>query len=285
MGHSPPFSCGLEDSKPTIFQLMAALVACSKWLLLMPSQSLLLRSLFEAKKLPIGAYFEYSLLIYTKIIILWFHLVRQWLFPLFSPPCFGSTLLLSLALSTLDREYLTEHVSSRHVNERLLISSVAQSCPPLQPYGLQHAKPLCPSPSPRACSNSCPLSQCWHPNISFSVIPFFSHLQSFPALGSFPISQFFASGGQSIGVSASASVLPMNIQDWFPLGWTGWISLLSKGLSRVFWHHHSKASILWCSALFIVQLSHPYMSTEKTITLTRWTFVSKVMSLLFNRLS
>ena len=91
----------------------------------------------------------------------------------------------------------------------------------------------CPSPSPRACSNSCPLSRWCHPTISSSVVPF-SCLQSFPASGSFPVSQLFTSGGQNIGVSASASVLPMNIQDWSPLGWTGRISLQSKGLSRVF---------------------------------------------------
>ena len=92
----------------------------------------------------------------------------------------------------------------------------------------------CPSPAPRAYSNSSPLSRWCHPTISSSVIPFSSHLQSFPASGSFQMSQFFPSGGQSIGLLASASVLPMNIQDWFLLGWTGWISLLSKGLSRVF---------------------------------------------------
>ena len=102
----------------------------------------------------------------------------------------------------------------------------------LRPHGLQHARPPCPSPTPGTYSNSCPL--CWwcHPTISSSVIPFSSWLQSFPASGSFPMSRFFASDGQSIGVSAS--VLPMNIQDWFPLGLTGWISLQSKGLSRVF---------------------------------------------------
>ena len=105
---------------------------------------------------------------------------------------------------------------------------------PLQPHGQLHSRVPYPSPSPRACSNSCPLSQWCHPTISFSIVPFPSCLQSFPASGSFPMSQFFASGGQSIGVSASASVLPMNIQDWFPLGLTGWISLQSKGLSRVF---------------------------------------------------
>ena len=102
----------------------------------------------------------------------------------------------------------------------------------LQPYGLQHARPPYPSPTPGVYSNSCPLSQGCHPTVSSSVVPF-SHLQSFPASGSFQTSQFFASGGQSIGVSASASDLPMIIQDWFPLGWTGWISLQSKGLSRV----------------------------------------------------
>ena len=103
----------------------------------------------------------------------------------------------------------------------------------LWPHGLQHARLPCPSPTPGAYSNSCPLSRWCHPAISFSVVPFSFHLQSFPASGSFPVSQF-SSGGQSIGASASASVLLMNIQDWFPLGWTGWISLQSKGLSRVF---------------------------------------------------
>ena len=107
------------------------------------------------------------------------------------------------------------------------ISSVAQSRPALcDPHGLQHARLPCPSPAPRACSNSCPSSRWCHPIISSSVVPFSSCLQSFPASGSFPVSQFFASGGQSIRASASASVLPMNIQDWFPLGLTGLIFLL-----------------------------------------------------------
>ena len=105
---------------------------------------------------------------------------------------------------------------------------------PLQPHGLQHAGLPCPSPLSRAYSNSCPLSRWCHPTISSSVIPFSSHLQSFPASGFFQMSQFFASGSKSIGVSTSASVLPMNIQDRFPLGWTDWISFQSKGLSRVF---------------------------------------------------
>ena len=112
--------------------------------------------------------------------------------------------------------------------------SVAKLCPTLGPRGLQHARLLCPSRSPGICSNSCPLSWWCHPTISSSVVPFFSRLQSFQASGSFQMSQLFASAAQSIGVSASASVLPMNIQDWFPLGLAGWISLQSKGLSRVF---------------------------------------------------
>ena len=104
----------------------------------------------------------------------------------------------------------------------------------LRPHGLQHARLPCPSPTPGSYSNSCPFSQRCHPTISFSVIPFPSCLQSFPASGSFPVSHFFTSGDQSIGFSASASIHPMNIQDWFLLGWPGWISLQSKGLSRVF---------------------------------------------------
>ena len=103
----------------------------------------------------------------------------------------------------------------------------------LWPHRLQQARPPCPSPTPQIYSNSCPLNQWYHPTISSSVVPFSSILQIFPASGSFPMSQFFASVGQSIGVSASTSVFPMNIKDWFPLGCTGWFSLQSKGLSRV----------------------------------------------------
>ena len=150
----------------------------------------------------------------------------------------------------------------------------------LRPQGLQHAMPPCPSPTSGVYSNSSPWSQWCHPAISSSVVPFSSRLQSFPASGSFPMSQLLVSGGQSIGVSASTSVLPMNTQELSPLGWTGWISLQSKGLSRVF-----SNTTVQCSAFFIVQLSHPYMTTGKTIALTRWTFVGKVMSLLFNMLS
>ena len=120
---------------------------------------------------------------------------------------------------------------------------------------------------------------------SHPVVPFSSRLQSFPASGSFQVSQLFTSGGQSIGVSASTSVLPMNIQDWFALGWTGWISLLSKGLSRVFSnttvqkHQFSAHSFLYSPILTSIH------ATGNTISLTRWTFVGKVMSLLFNMLS
>ena len=104
----------------------------------------------------------------------------------------------------------------------------------LQPHGLQYTRLTCPSPMPRAYSDSCPLSRWCHPTISSCVLPFSSCLQSFPALGPFPVSHFFTSGGQSIEVSASASVLPMNIQDLFPFGLTDWISMHFKGLSRVF---------------------------------------------------
>ena len=132
----------------------------------------------------------------------------------------------------------------------------------LWPHGLKHARPPCPSPTPRVYSNSCPLSWWCHQTILSSVIPFSSRLQSFPASGSFQMSQFCASGGRSIGVSGSTSVLTMSIQDWFPLGWTGWILLAVQGtLKSLFQHHSSKASILQCSAFFIVQLSHPYMTT------------------------
>ena len=119
-----------------------------------------------------------------------------------------------------------------HLKHSVQFSSVAIMSNSFWPHWLQHARLPCPSPIPGACSNSCP--QWCHPNISSSVIPFSSRLQSFPASGSLPMSQFFPSGGQSIGVSSWASVLPTNIQDWFPLGLTDFISLQSKGLSRVF---------------------------------------------------
>ena len=135
-----------------------------------------------------------------------------------------------------------------------------------------------------AYSNSCSSCLWYHPIISSSVVPF-SRCPSFPASGSFPMSQFFASGGQSFGVSALASVLPMNIQDWLPLGWTGWLSSQSKGLSRVFPTPQFKSISLQHSAIFVVQISHLYMTTGKITALTKWNFVGKVMSLLFNMLS
>ena len=148
----------------------------------------------------------------------------------------------------------------------------------LQPHEPQHARPPCPSPTPGVYLNSCPSSPWCHLTISSSVIPFSSCPQSFSASGSFQMSQLSASGGQSIGVSASTSVLPMNTQDWSPLGWTGWISLWSKGLSKVLQHHRSKASVLQHSAFFIVQISHPYTTTGKTILLTRWTLLANNVS-------
>ena len=159
-------------------------------------------------------------------------------------------------------------------------SSVQFSCSvvsdSLQPHEPQHARPPCPSPTPRVHSNSCLSSQWCHPAISSSVVPFSSCPQSLPASGSFLMSQLFTWGGQRIGVSASASVPPMNTQDWSPSGWTGWISLQSKGLSSLLQHHSSKASICRFSAFFIVQLSHPYTTTGKTIALTRLSWQSNV---------
>ena len=150
----------------------------------------------------------------------------------------------------------------------------------LRPHESQHTRPPCPSATPRAYSNSCLSSRWCHPAISSSVVPFSSCPQSLSASRSFPMSQLFAWGGQSIGVSASASVLPMTTQDWSPLPWTSWISLQSRTLKSLLQHHTSKASILQRSAFFTVQLSHPYVTTGKTIALTRQAFVGKVMSLL-----
>ena len=158
----------------------------------------------------------------------------------------------------------------------------------LRPHGLQYTRPPCPSPTPRAHSNSCPSNLRCHPTISSSVIPFSSCLQSFPASGSFQMSQFFAPGGQSIGVSASTSVLPMNIQDWFPLGSTSWISLQSEGLSRVFSNTTVQKHLFLSAQPFlwsILTSVHNYWKSHKTLALAIWTFISKVMSLLFNMLS
>ena len=152
----------------------------------------------------------------------------------------------------------------------------------LQSCGLQNIKLPCPSPTPGACSNSCPSSWWWQPTISSSIVPFSTCLQSFLASGSFPLSQFFISGGQSIGASASALVLPMNI----PLGLTYFSLLQAKGFSKVFSNMTvQNYQFFWHSDFFMVQLSHPYMTTGKTTVLTRQTFVGKVMVLLSNTLS
>ena len=156
----------------------------------------------------------------------------------------------------------------------------------LQPHGLQHTRPPCPSPTPGVYSNSCPSRWWCHPTISSSIVPFSSHLQSFPASGSFQMSQFFTSGGQSIG-SFNFSISPFNEYsglisfrvDWFDL-------LAAQGtLKSLLQHYSSKALILQCSVFLIVQLSHPYITTGKIIALTRRTSVGKMISLLFNMLS
>ena len=148
----------------------------------------------------------------------------------------------------------------------------------LQPHELQHARPPCPSPTPRVHPNSRPLSRCCHPAMLSSVVPFSSCPQSLPASEPFPMSQLFAWGGQSTGVSALASVLPMNTQDWYPLEWTGWISLLSKGLSIVF--SNTKFKSIHSLALSFLH-SPTFTSIHdhwKTIALTRWTFVKLTKS-------
>ena len=151
----------------------------------------------------------------------------------------------------------------------------------LWPHGMQHTRPPCPSSSPKVCPSSCPLHQWCHPASLSSDTLFSFYLQSFPASGTIPMSWLFTAGDQNTGALALVSVLPMSIQNWFPLRLTGLISLLSKGLS--FLKHHSlKVSIPWCSAFFTVQLSQLYMNTGKTIALTIWTFVIRVMSLFFN---
>ena len=166
--------------------------------------------------------------------------------------------------------------------------SVPQSCLTLGDPMDCHT-PGCLLLSPGVCSNSCSLSWWYHPTISSSVISFSSCLQSFPASGSFPVSWLFTSGGTSTGASASASVLPRNIQGWFTgagiTNWLVWCPCCPRTLKSPLQHPSSQASILQCSVFFIVQLSHLYMTTGKTVTLTIWTFVGKVTSLLFNMLS
>ena len=155
----------------------------------------------------------------------------------------------------------------------------------LRPHKPQHTRPPCPSLTPGVHPNPCPFESVMPSNHLTSVVPFSSFPQSFPASGSFQMSQLFTSSGQSIGVSASTSVLPMNTQDWsFRLDWLDLLAV-QGALKSLLQHHSPKASIFRCSAFFIVQLSHPYMATGKIEALTRRTFVDKVMSLLLNMLS
>ena len=167
----------------------------------------------------------------------------------------------------------------------MLLFSYSVELDSLRPHGLQHARLPCPSPAPRACSNSCPSSRWWHATIPSSVVPFSSCSQSVPASGSFPMSQFFTSGGQNIGVSALASVLPMNIQDWFNLGWTSGSPCCPRDSQESYPTPQFKSINSLTLCLLMVQPSHPYMTPGKTIVLTIWTFVGKVTSLLFNMLS
>ena len=178
------------------------------------------------------------------------------------------------AIWTLKRDYFSNEIVEFDTLA-FCCCSVAKSCLTFcDPWTTAHQASLSFT-THRVCLNSCLLSGWCHPTISSSVIPFSSCLQSFPASGSFPMSQLFASGGQSIGVSASASILPMNIQDWFPLGLTSWLSLLSKGLSRVFpsttvqKHQFFGTLPSLCTTLTSI---HPYMSPGKTKALTIWTF-------------
>ena len=155
----------------------------------------------------------------------------------------------------------------------------------LQPHELQHTRPPCPTPTPGVHSNSRPSSPWCHPAISSSVVPFSSCPQSLPASESFPMSQLFTWGGQSTGVSVLASFLPKKSQGLSPLMDRLDLLAIQETLKSLLQHHSSKASILRCSAFFTVQLSHLYMTTGKTISLTRWAFVGKIMSLLYNMLS
>ena len=173
----------------------------------------------------------------------------------------------------------TQHSKNKDYGHLAPFSSVqfSRSVMPdsLRPHESQHARPPCPSRTPGVHSDSCASSQWCHPAISSSVVPFSSCPQSLPASGFFPMSQLFTWGGQSTGVSASASFPPKNTQGWSPSEWTGWISLQSKGFPRILQHHTSKASILWHSAFVTVQLSHPYMTTGKTIALTSEPLLAK----------
>ena len=188
-----------------------------------------------------------------------------------------SPFLPALRLTTL---LVLEHSRKRTRVYQFSHSVVSDS---LQPHELQHARPPRPLPTPEVHPNPCPSSQWCHPTISFFVVPFSSHFQSFPASGSSPMSQFFTSGGQSIG-SFSFSISPSNEYSGLISFRMDWLDLLAvQGtLKSLLQQHSSKASIPWHLTFLMVQLSHPYMTTGKTIALIRQTFVGKVMSLLFN---
>ena len=164
--------------------------------------------------------------------------------------CSTSLIIREMQIKTTEVPHHTSQ-NGHHQNQfsSVQFSSVKELCLTLWLHGLKHTRFPYSSPIPRAYSNSCPSSEWCHPTISSSIIPFFSRLQSFPASGYFPMSQFFTSDGQSIGASASASVLPMTIQDWFPLGWPGLISLQSKGLSRVFSNTTVQIHQFFCAQL------------------------------------
>ena len=160
-------------------------------------------------------------------VLVWMYVFMSLFFYSFIHLC----IWLKIVWALLIKMIILSHCPSWYLSVQFSCSVVSNS---LWPHEPQHARPPCPSPSPRVHLNPCPLCRWCLPIISSSVVPFSSCPRSFPGSGSFPVSQLFASGGQSIRVSASTSVLPMNTQDWSPLGWTGWISLQSKGLSRVF---------------------------------------------------
>ena len=181
-------------------------------------------------------------------------------------------ILAQLSLKTWCSKLFITYTKSTHLKNIVSQSSHSVVSESFWPHRLQQTRLPYTSPTPRTYSNSSPSCRWCHPTISPWVVHFSSRLQSFPASVYFQMSQLFVSGGQHTGVSASASVLTINIQDWFPLGWTGWISLQSKGLSRLLQNHSPKASILQRSAFFTVQISHPYMTTGQTIALARWTF-------------
>ena len=193
---------------------------------------------------------------------------------LFKPQYFFITIISSKVLQINMYKSIHSFIHSVQFSRSVVSDS-------LRPHESQHARPPCPSPTPGVHSDSCPSSQWCHPAISSSVVPFSSCPQSLPASESLPMSQLFAWGGQSTGVSALASFLPKKSQDWSPSEWTGWISLQSKGLSRVFSNTTVQKHQFFSDQLSSQSSSHPYMTTGKTIALTRRILLGKVMSLLF----